>query len=234
MKTMHATSRRFAARTATVAGGLLVIVLAAAAAAAEKPAGGKKATLRDAAGDRLLIGGAVMSHQLDDPKLASLVAEQFNCLTAENEMKPENMQPARGQFNFAPADKIVAFADKHGMKVIGHTLVWHNQTPKWMFQDESGKPLPREQALANMRAHIDGVVKHYKGKVIGWDVVNEAISDSGNEYLRDTPARKAIGDDYIAKAFEFAHAADPDVELYYNDYANENPEKREKTIRLVR
>jgi endo-1,4-beta-xylanase len=226
-------SQRLAARATAVAGGLLVIVLAAAAAA-QKPTAGDKATLRAAAGDRLLIGGAVMSHQLDEPKLSALVAEQFNCLTAENEMKPENLQREKGQFNFAPADKIVAFADKHGMKVVGHTLVWHQQTPKWMYQDDAGKPLPREQALANMRAHIDGVVKHYKGKVIGWDVVNEAISDSGNEYLRDTPARKAIGDDYIAKAFEFAHAADPDAELYYNDYANENPEKREKTIRLIR
>jgi endo-1,4-beta-xylanase len=214
-----------------------VVVLTAIAAtvfakdAAKSTAQG---TLRAAAGDRLLIGTALMSHQLDDPKIAALVAGQFNCLTAENEMKPENLQPQKGEFNFAPADKIVEFADAHGMKVIGHTLVWHNQTPRWMYQDDAGNPLPREQALANMKAHIDGVLKHYKGKIVGWDVVNEAISDSGNEYLRDTPARRAIGDDYIVQAFKFAQAADPDVELYYNDYANENPEKRQKTIRLVR
>jgi endo-1,4-beta-xylanase len=234
MQRMHSTSKRVAAHLAALAGGFLVISLAAAAAAPQQPSGGNKPTLRAAAGDRLLIGAAVMSHQLEDPKLATLVAEQFNCLTAENEMKPENLQPAKGKFNFAPADKIAEFADKHGMKVVGHTLVWHQQTPKWMYQDDAGNPLPREQALANMRAHIDTVMKHYKGKVIGWDVVNEAISDTASEYLRDTPARKSIGDDYIAKAFEFAHAADPNVELYYNDYANENPEKRAKTIRLLR
>ena len=191
-------------------------------------------TLRAAAGDRLLIGAALMSRHLDDPRFASLVAEQFNCLTCENEMKPDFVQPRKGEFTFAAADKIVDFAQKHDMKVIGHTLVWHQQTGKWMFEDDAGKPLPREQALANMRDHLDAVVKHFKGKVIGWDVVNEAISDSGNEYLRDTPARRAIGDDYVVHAFKFAHAADPDVELYYNDYANENPEKRAKTIKLVR
>jgi endo-1,4-beta-xylanase len=214
----------------------LVAVTAVAARDAAKPGAPAAArnTLRAAAGERLLIGAAVMSRHLEDPKLAALVAGQFNCLTCENEMKPDFVQPRKGEFTFAAADKVVEFAQKHDMKVIGHTLLWHQQTGKWMFEDEAGKPLPREQALANMRDHIDAVVKHFKGKVIGWDVVNEAISDAGNEYLRDTPARKAIGDDYVVQAFKFAQAADPDVELYYNDYANENPEKRAKTIKLIR
>ena len=103
-----------------------------------------------------------------------------------------------------------------------------------MFRGPDGKPLPRDEALRNLRDHIDGVVGHFKGKVVGWDVVNEAISDARDEYLRDTPARRAIGDEYIVKAFEFAHAADPDAELYYNDYGNEDPVKLAKTIRLVR
>ncbi len=120
------------------------------------------------------------------------------------------------------------------MKVVGHTLCWHSQSPAWMFRGPDGKPLPREEALRNLKGHIDAVVGHFKGKVIGWDVVNEAISDAKDEYLRDTPARRAIGDDYIVKAFEFAHAADPDAELYYNDYGNENAGKCEKTIRLIR
>lgn len=213
---------------------VMMLLLATSFAVRSIAAEPKVDTLRDVAGDRVLVGAAVMSNHLDDPKLAALIAAQFNSLTAENEMKPENLQPRKGEFNFGPADRIVKFATEHRMKVIGHTLVWHNQTGKWMYQDDSGKPLSREQALANMKAHIDAVLKHYKGKVVGWDVVNEAISDSGNEYLRDTPARRAIGDDYLIKAFEFAHAADPNVELYYNDYANENPEKREKTIRLIR
>jgi GH35 family endo-1,4-beta-xylanase len=191
-------------------------------------------TLGQAVRGRFLIGTAVMSRQLDDPKVAALVVEQFDCLTAENEFKPENLQPQPGKFDFAAADRIVAFAQRHGMKVVGHNLCWHNQTPAWIFQDPAGRPLPRDEALRNLKNHIDAVVGHFKGKVVGWDVVNEAISDTEYEYLRDTPARRAIGDDYIAKAFELAHAADPDAELYYNDYSNENPEKREKTIRLIR
>lgn len=191
-------------------------------------------TLRQAADGRLLIGAALMSNQLDNPKLAELVANQFSCLTGENEFKVSSLQHDRGHFTFEAADKIIDFAQAHDIKVIGHNLCWHNQTPSWMYADENKKPLPREQALENMRMHIDAVVKHFKGKVIGWDVVNEAISDSPGEYLRDTPAHKAIGDDFIEKAFEFAHAADPDVELYYNDYNDEKPEKREKVIRLIR
>ena len=198
------------------------------------PADTSARTLRHAVKGRFLIGAAVMSRRLDDPRLAALVAQQFDCLTAENEFKPRSLQPQPGKFNFAAADKIVEFAQSHRMKVVGHTLCWHGQSPPWMFRGPDGKPLPRDEALRNLKGHIDAVVGHFKGKVVGWDVVNEAISDAKDEYLRDTPARRAIGDDYIVKAFEFAHAADPEAELYYNDYGNENAGKREKTIRLIR
>ncbi len=191
-------------------------------------------TLRHAVNGRFLIGTAVMTRQLDNPRLADLIAQQFSCLTGENEFKPQSLQPRPGQFNFAAADKIVDFAQHYDMKVVGHNLCWHSQTPAWMFRGEDGKPLSRDDALKNLKAHIDGVVGHFKGKVVGWDVVNEAISDAGDDYLRDTPARRAIGDDFILKAFDFAHAADPDAELYYNDYSNENPGKLKKTIRLIR
>lgn len=198
-------------------------------------AGGEGTTLRQAGEKRhILIGCALMSYQLDNPKLAELVATQFDQITPENEMKPDQLEREKGHFTFEGGDKIVAFAKAHDMKVVGHNLCWHNQTPKWMFQAADGKPLPREEALANLKEHIDAVVKHYKGRVIGWDVVNEAISDSPNEYLRETPAKRAIGDDYLVKAFQFAHEADPDVQLYYNDYSNENPDKRDKTIKLIR
>lgn len=190
--------------------------------------------LRKAVAGRFLIGTAVSSRQLDQPAMADFVATQFNCLTAENEFKPDALEPRPGKFQFAAADKIVAFAEAHHMKVVGHNLCWHNQTPAWMFKDDSGNPLPRDKALANLKRHIDGVAGHFKGKVIGWDVVNEAISDNPGEYLRPTPVLQAIGDDYIAKAFEFAHAADPNAELYYNDYSIENPDKLAKTIRLIR
>jgi len=190
--------------------------------------------LRHAVKGRFLIGTAITSRRLDDPRLAALIAQQFDCLTAENEFKPRSLQPQPGKFNFAAADKIVAFAQSHRMKVVGHTLCWHSQAPAWMFRGPNSKPLPRDEALRNLKGHIDAVVGHFRGKMVGWDVVNEAISDAKDEYLRDTPARRAIGDDYIVKAFEFAHAADPDAELYYNDYGNENAEKREKTVRLIR
>jgi endo-1,4-beta-xylanase len=149
-------------------------------------------------------------------------------------MKPVSLQRAHGDFSFERADKIVAFAKAHNMQVIGHTLCWHNQSPRWMFQDDGGKPLPREAALANLKAHIETVVKHFKGEVKGWDVVNEAINDASEPDLRDTSARRAIGDDFVLKAFEFAHQADPDVELYYNDYNIEVGDKRDRAVRLVR
>jgi endo-1,4-beta-xylanase len=103
-----------------------------------------------------------------------------------------------------------------------------------MFQDDGGQPLPREAALTNLKAHIETVVKHFKGKVKGWDVVNEAINDAPESYLRNTPARRAIGDDYVLKAFEFAHQADPNAELYYNDYGIEVGDKRDRALRLIR
>lgn len=189
-------------------------------------------TLRQAAGDRFLVGAAVRPDQLARPESAKLIAEQFNCLTAENVFKPQSIQPRKGEFNFADADKIADFAAKHNMALIGHTLCWHNQTGRWMFEDAQGKPLPREEGLANLKAHIFAVAGHFKGKVKGWDVVNEAIDDGG-PYLRDTPARKSIGDDYIIQAFKFAHEADPNAELYYNDYNIERDYKNAKTVRLL-
>ena len=191
-------------------------------------------TLRQAADDRLLIGAAVMSNSLDDPKLAQLIADQFNCLTGENEFKVQPTEPEKGQFQFEGADKILAFAEAHNMKMVGHNLCWHSQIPSWMFSDENGKPLSRDEALANLKEHIDGVVGHFKGKIIGWDVVNEAISDSPSQYLRPTPARRAIGDDYIVQAFRLAHDADPDTQLYYNDYNDEQPGKLKNVLRLVK
>jgi endo-1,4-beta-xylanase len=195
---------------------------------------GDQPTLRQLAGDRLLIGGAVSAFDLDNPKLAELIASQFNCLTAGNEFKPDSLQHQPGKFTFEKADKIAEFARQHDMKMVGHNLLWHSQTPAWLFADENKKPLPREKALENLKTHIDTVVKHFSGKVIGWDVVNEAISDNPGEYLRDTPAHKAIGDDYLVKAFQFAQAADPNVQLYYNDYNIEMPYKREKALRLIK
>jgi endo-1,4-beta-xylanase len=213
---------------------LFVVITSAPVCAAEKAgASTTMPSLRQAAGNRMLICGSLMSYELDDPRRAAFIAEQFNCLTPVNEMKPDALQKVKGKFTFERADKIVAFAEAHGMTMIGHTLGWHQQAPAWLFMDEDKKPLSREAALENLRNHIHTVVTHYKGRVKGWDVVNEGLDDAG-PYLRDTPARKAIGDDYIIKAFQFAREADPDAELYYNDYNIEANYKRPKALRLLK
>ena len=117
------------------------------------------------------------------------------------------------------------------MFVVGHVLLWHQQTPAWVFAGEGGKKLDRETLLARLRSHIATVVGRYRGRIGGWDVVNEALEEDGT--LRKTPWLEAIGEDYLAKAFEFAHEADPDAELYYNDYNLWKPAKRDAAIRLV-
>ncbi|MGB7592086.1 MAG: endo-1,4-beta-xylanase, partial [Terriglobia bacterium] len=136
------------------------------------------------------------------------------------------------RYDFDLPDKYVAFGGKNHMFIIGHTLVWHHQTPKWVFEDAKGNPVDREALLKRMREHIQAVVGRYKGRVHGWDVVNEALDDDGT--LRQTPWLKIIGEDYIAKAFEFAHEADPKAELYYNDFSLENEAKRNGAIELIR
>ena len=221
----------------TAAAGPIGVPAQDSAGPAPAAAGKTTATVPkdDAANGRqwaFLIGAAVMSRQLDNPRLAALVARQFDCLTGENEFKPAP-PPATGpvQLRRGGQDRRVRPTPRHeGGRA--HPLLARPAPPGCSGADR--KPLPRDEALRNLKDHIDAVVGHFKGKVVGWDVVNEAISDAKGQYLRDTPARRAIGDDYIIKAFEFAHAADPDAELYYNDYGNEHPEKRDKTIRLIR
>jgi endo-1,4-beta-xylanase len=219
-----------------VVNAVLILLIAGAAAVARddrSPAGGAPTTLRDAAGNRLLVGTAIQAAHVQDPQHAKLIGGQFHCVTPGNDMKPDALQNVKGTFTFDAADRIVAFAGANDMQVIGHTLCWHNQSPKWLFEDESGQPLPRDVALTNLESHITTVVRHFKGKVKGWDVVNEAIADGGDSHLRDTPARRAIGDDYVIKVFQFARQADPQVELYYNDYNIERDYKRDRALRLL-
>jgi endo-1,4-beta-xylanase len=134
-------------------------------------------------------------------------------------------------YDFTAPDQYVAFGEKNGMFVIGHTLVWHSQTPRWVFQDASGNTVTRDTLLSRMRDHIHTVVGRYKGRVKGWDVVNEALNEDGT--LRKSPWLTIIGEDFIAKAFQFAHEADPAAELYYNDYSVENAAKRNGAVRLI-
>ena len=190
-------------------------------------------SLFQAAGSSFTIGAAVTSGQIKDTKTSELILQQFNCLTAEYEFMPQFLEPEHGKFTFERADKIADFAAARHLPLTGHMLCWGQLTPQWMFADKNGKPLPRADAIANLKQYIDTVVRHFRGKVDSWNVANEAVSDNPNEWLRHIPAQRAIGDDYIELAFEFAHAADPDAALYYNDYNIEDPQKLPKALKLI-
>jgi endo-1,4-beta-xylanase len=203
-----------------------------AAAAAEFP---PDLTLREAFAENFLMGVALGKSQVDggNPEAGRIAARQFSAVTAENDMKWESIHPQPDVYQFKAADAYVAFAEENRMKLIGHTLVWHSQTPAWVFQNNDGRPATRDELLERMHAHIRTVVGRYKGKVFSWDVVNEALSDGGPEILRDSPWRKIIGDDFLDHAFRFAREADPQAKLYYNDYGLEDPRKRANCVKLL-
>jgi endo-1,4-beta-xylanase len=189
-------------------------------------------TLKDAFSGSFRIGAALNPSHFLEQNTVALIKSQFNSITAENVLKWEPVHPKPDSFDFGPADRYVAFGEKYGMFIIGHTLVWHNQTPRWVFEDDKGKPIGRAALLERMHDHIAKVVGRYKGKIAGWDVVNEAIDDNGN--LRRSPWLRIIGEDYIVKAYQYAHEADPKAELYYNDYDLEKEPKRNGVITLVK
>jgi endo-1,4-beta-xylanase len=191
-------------------------------------------TLKDAFKDDFFIGAALSLDQISgrEPAAMAVVAQHFNSITPENILKWEEVHPKPGQYNFEAADRYVAFGQTHRMHIIGHALVWFHQTPDWVFQDDSGKPLGRAALLERMKEHIFAVVGRYRGRIHGWDVVNEAIIPDGS--WRKSKWFEIIGEDYVAKAFEFAREADPDAELYYNEYDLEAGPKREGVIRLLK
>jgi endo-1,4-beta-xylanase len=186
-------------------------------------------TLKDAFQDFFRIGAALNRGQFTgrDAAGAAFVAAQFNTITPENDLKWGLIHPTPDGYNFEPADRYVEFGEKNHMFIVGHCLVWHQQTPAWVFEKQD-----REALLKRMRDHILTVVGRYKGRINGWDVVNEALDEDGA--LRQSPWLRIIGADYIAKAFEYAHEADPKAELYYNDYALENEPKRKGAVELIR
>lgn len=210
------------------------LMLLAATACGKTPSTVEPPTLKNAYEGAFLIGAAMNLAQINgvDQQGVTLIKTHFNSITPENHTKWENIHPNPDTYNFEAADKFVAFGEQHGMFMVGHPLVWHSQTPQWVFEDAAGKPLDREALLQRMREHIHAVVGRYKGRIQAWDVVNEAVADDGS--MRASPWRNIIGEDYIAKAFEYAHEADPDAELYYNDYSLENPVKRATTISLIK
>jgi endo-1,4-beta-xylanase len=190
--------------------------------------------LKDAFKDCFRIGAALNQATFmgQDTNGVAIVKAQFNTITPENILKWESVHPEPGKFAFDLPDQYVAFGEKNGMFIIGHTLVWHSQTPRWVFQDDKGNRLERDALLDRLKEHISTVVGRYKGRVRGWDVVNEALNDDGS--MRNTMWYRIIGDDFLIKAFQFAHEADPGAELYYNEFSLEKPGKRKGAIALIK
>jgi len=189
--------------------------------------------LKDAFKPFFYIGTALSADQIlgIDSLSVDIVERHFNSITAENIMKSEVVQPIEGQFDFTLADKFMEFGERNNMYIVGHTLVWHSQAPDWFFVDAEGNPVTRDVLIDRMRTHIHTVVGRYKGRVHGWDVVNEAIMNDGS--WRQSPFYRIIGPEYVKLAFQFAAEADPNARLYYNDYNMSFPGKRQGVIAMV-
>jgi endo-1,4-beta-xylanase len=177
------------------------------------------------------MGVAIDQRTMTDSLTQSVILKHFNSITAENSMKWEKIHPLPGVYNFAPADSFIDFGIRHHMYIVGHVLVWHSQTPDWLFRDASGKPASKDTLLKRMEDHIKTVVGRYKGKVDCWDVVNEAVDDNGE--IRNNIWYTIIGTDYVRRAFEVAHEVDSEAVLIYNDYSLPTPVKREGVVNLI-
>ncbi|MBU3020722.1 endo-1,4-beta-xylanase [Aestuariibacter sp. A3R04] len=189
-------------------------------------------SLKEAFKDKFAIGAAVNELHIADGIESALVAQHYNTLTPENMMKWEEIHPQPDQFSFSRPDALVAFSERQGIQLVGHTLVWHSQTPDWVFYHQDGTRKNRAELLTLMKSHIEAVAGRYKGRVYAWDVVNEAFNEDGT--LRQSLWYEIIGDDYLDMAFEYAHEAAPNARLYYNDYNLFKPAKRKGVIELVK
>ncbi|MDD7010524.1 MAG: endo-1,4-beta-xylanase, partial [Candidatus Cryptobacteroides sp.] len=194
--------------------------------------------LKDTYKDYFTIGVAVNNRNVVDPAQIALIQREFNSITAENAMKPESTQPQKGVYNWEDADKIADFCRRNGIKLRGHCLVWHSQIGKWIYQNEKGELLSKDEFYANMKSHINAVVSRYKDIVYCWDVVNEAMADEqrwpGASPYRNSPLYQIAGEEFIAKAFEYAREADPDALLFYNDYNEADPAKCQRIYDMVK
>ena len=187
--------------------------------------------------DYFTMGAAVSPQGLKREEEAQLIIKEFGSMTPENAMKMGPIHPRENEYFWKDADSIVAFARANHLKIRGHCLCWHNQTPRWLFIDSTHTPpdtVSKELLLKRLKEHITAVITRYKDVVYAWDVVNEVISDNPNEYFRNSTWYRICGEEFVAKAFEYAHEADPDALLFYNDYNETNPVKREKIIRMVK
>jgi endo-1,4-beta-xylanase len=212
--------------------GILLLAGGHAPAAAAQSASHLKQAYQDA----FLMGTAVNQEIVvgRDAVAREIVVREFNSITAENVLKAEPLNPQPGVYEWEPADAFVEFGERHGMFIVGHTLVWHNQTPDWFFQDEQGNPNTPEAQIERMRSHIETVAGRYVGRVHAWDVVNEVIAEDGTYRPTTWVTGVGSGDELVKHAFRFASQYAPDAELYYNDFNAWRPAKRDGIVRMVR
>lgn len=189
--------------------------------------------LKDYYSDYFTMGVAVSPRSIEGES-AELIKREFNSITPENVMKMGPIHPEKDRFNWEPADAIAEFAKENGLKMRGHALVWHQQTGGWIFEAEDGGQVSKEELLRRMKTHIDSVVSRYSETIYAWDVVNEAIDDNPDNFLRNSEWYEIAGEDFIIKAFEYAREADPDVKIFYNDYNAIIPEKRDRIYKLLK
>lgn len=200
----------------------------------EKLDGTETVTLKEVFKDDFDIGVALNHNHIHgrEESAIEIIKTHFNSISPENVLKMGPVHPEQDRYNFEPADKFVAFGVNNEMSIIGHALVWHSQAPDWIYVDKNGNDVSRDTLLLRMKNHIHAVAGRYKGKIHGWDVVNEALENDGS--LRQTKWLEIIGEEFIEKAFEHAKEADPNAELYYNDYNLWKPAKRDGAVRLVK
>lgn len=193
----------------------------------------KETGLKDVLGDKFLIGVALNTRQTSGVDTAGIkiVKQHFNAIVAENCMKCQVIHPEEDRYDFRQADELVKFGEDNGMYITGHCLIWHSQLAPWFCVDKEGKTVSPEVLKQRMKDHITTVVSRYKGRIKGWDVVNEAIMEDGS--YRKSKFYEILGEEFIPLAFQYAHEADPDVELYYNDYNMHEAGKRATVVKLV-
>lgn len=189
--------------------------------------------LKDYYKDYFPIGVAVNARNIKGVE-RNLILREFNSVTPENAMKMGPIHPSQNKYYWKDADSIIAFAERNHLRVRGHNLCWHEQTPAWMFVDKNGDQVSKDTLLQRLKSHIFTVVDRYKEAVYAWDVVNEAIDDDSTKFLRDSKWYRICGEDFIDSAFVWAHEADPKAQLFYNDYNVVRPEKRDRVYKLLK
>ena len=209
-----------------------ILIIAAALLAASCSAAEEKG-VKDAFEGKFYIGAALNASEIvgADTAGVEILKKHFNSIVAENCMKCEEIHPQEDVYDFTLADKFVEFGEANDMFIIGHCLVWHSQLARWFAYDEEGNYVTPEVLKQRMKDHITTIVTRYKGRVHGWDVVNEAIVEDGS--YRKSPFYEILGEEFIPWAFECAHAADPDAELYLNDYGMNVPGRRDAYVKLI-